>query len=111
MKLNANPIYRTLDWLWRLIIKAGKDRCEICGSKDVLECHHIITRGDYWLRWEPKNGVIACRKCHKRPAKILAWLEEKDPKRYWWLIEQRAKTHPGQRIDLEAIERNLNNVL
>lgn len=107
MKLNTKRIYATIDWLWRLSVKVGKDCCEVCGGKDVLECHHIITRRNLWLRWETKNGLVVCRKCHERPDLVLNWLEDNQPKRYAWLMAKKNELHPGQRIDLNEIRLNL----
>ena len=111
MNLAQNPIYKTLDWLWRLVVKGDKNRCEVCESRDILECHHIITRGDLWLRWEPKNGILACRKCHERPDLILDWLILKDPERYTWLIEKKVALHHGLKIDLILVEKNLRAII
>ena len=108
MKLNANPIYRTLDRLWQLIIKErARWRCELCGAGDKgLHAAHINGRGDYWTRWDERNGLAVCPDCHD-DVKIKAWLKKTDPERLQWVIEQRAKCHPGERIDLKAIQRNL----
>lgn len=109
MKYNANPFYRMLDKLFEYIIKNRADwRCELCGDRrNGLEAHHIEGRRDLWLRWDLRNGVAVCRGgCHDN-AKVKSWLKRTDPKRYWWLVSQRAKTHPGRRIDLEAIEKKL----
>lgn len=107
MTLSKNPICKTLDRLWRLCIKAGKDRCEVCGGRDVLGCHHIVGRRDYWLRWEPLNGVLVDQKCHEHPANILEWLKTRDPERYNWLMAQKRRLHQGQKINLKAIEERL----
>lgn len=107
MNLSKNHIYRTLDWLWRLIVKAGKDRCEVCGGRDILECHHIVGRRNLWLRWDPDNGILTDRRCHERSDKILQWLRADNPKRYERLMHKKNCLHRGEKIDLAAIERKL----
>ena len=45
------------------ILKKGK--CELCGSDEHLEAHHIIKWADYPQgRLDPKNGQCLCHKCH-----------------------------------------------
>lgn len=39
--------------------------CEICGSKDGLEAHHIIpVSNDPFYAYTPTNGITLCKKCH-----------------------------------------------
>lgn len=109
MKLKTNPIYRTLDKLFEFIIKdrAGW-RCELClATDDGLEAHHIISCRHLWTRWDRRNGVAVCRGgCHDN-VKVMAWLKETDPRRYRWIIRQRAKVRHGERINMKTIERRL----
>jgi hypothetical protein len=111
MNLSGNPIYKSLDWLWRKIVKAGKDRCEICGGTEILECHHIVGRKDYWLRWDPKNGLFVDRRCHSRPDIILEWFRLNNPARYDYLMRKKNDLHRGQKIDLKVIEMELYSQL
>ena len=98
----------SLDKLWQYIIKARAGFCcEICGASDKgLHAAHIIGRRGLWTRWQVKNGLAVCPDCHV-DSKIKDWLKANDPNRYQWIIKQRAKVRHGQRIDLEAIRRNL----
>ena len=99
---------RSLDKLWEWIIKdrAGW-RCELCSAgRNGLEAHHINSRGQLWTRWDKRNGVAVCQGgCHDE-RKVLEWLEANHPKRYRWIMKQRATVHRG-RIDLKRIERSL----
>lgn len=53
---------RVLRWT-KEVLKSGK--CEICGSKNDLEAHHIIKWADYPKgRADIKNGQCLCHKCH-----------------------------------------------
>lgn len=52
--------------LWReAVFKKNKKICKICGSRKMLIAHHIKFFKDYpKLRYEVKNGMIVCRRCH-----------------------------------------------
>jgi len=109
MKLNANPICRMLDKLFEYIIKSRAGwRCELCNSnRDGLDCHHVFTRGNHWIRWDPDNGVATCQAgCHDRK-KVLDWLLDQHPERYWRLLRKKNTLHHGQKIDLQQIRLNL----
>lgn len=38
-------------------------RCARCGSTHI-QAHHIVRRGKKVLRWDIKNGIALCKKCH-----------------------------------------------
>lgn len=43
----------------------AKGKCEICGSEEHLEAHHIIKWADYPKgRCDLENGQCLCHKCH-----------------------------------------------
>lgn len=43
----------------------SKGKCEICGSKENLEAHHIIKWADYPKgRIDVNNGMCLCHFCH-----------------------------------------------
>lgn len=53
---------RVREWT-KEVIKKGK--CELCGSEERLEAHHIIKWADYPKgRIDPKNGMCLCHSCH-----------------------------------------------
>ena len=39
----------------------AKDRCEVCGSRQQLELHHLGHRGDASLF----NCLVLCARCHQ----------------------------------------------
>lgn len=50
--------------LWRKAVRAVHgEQCVFCGDRPV-ECHHIIKRRHYLTRWDYKNGIPLCHKCH-----------------------------------------------
>ena len=98
-----------LDYLWRGVIKSGKDACEMCGATNKgFECAHIIGRGALWTRWHEKNGLLlCCGGCHN-DAKIKAWLIANHPARWRWVVKQKQIIHRGRGPDLRNEYRRLN---
>lgn len=48
--------------------KRDKNRCRMpnCGSKYRLQVHHIRKWATNWaLRYDVKNGITLCSKCHR----------------------------------------------
>lgn len=91
-KTITTRLYKT----WASIVHAYYgDRCAICGkenSKDApLNAHHIMPRQMFsGLRFDPKNGIALCPRCHKM-GKFSAhkgglwfaeWLRAHEPERY-----------------------------
>ena len=73
------------DALWREIIKRN-GTCDWCGkSSGKLDAHHVMGRGRKSLRWDLRNGVALCFRCHRLKAhspsakdvqEYLNWVEE-----------------------------------
>ena len=59
-------------------------RCEICGGEDcgneVLEDHHIISRGHWLTRWASWNHLVTGRKHHEKPHESREWVRVHRPK-------------------------------
>ena len=52
------------DDLWRDIVKLD-GRCERCGARGgKFEAHHIMGRSRQSLKWDLRNGVCLCFRCH-----------------------------------------------
>jgi 5-methylcytosine-specific restriction endonuclease McrA len=59
-----DPLYKKFCWEIR---KRDKYKCNMpgCSSKSLLQVHHIIRWADSpHLRYEPRNAILLCRKCH-----------------------------------------------
>lgn len=53
---------RVKEWTNKII---SKGKCELCGSTNRLEAHHIIKWADYLQgRIDIKNGMCLCHDCH-----------------------------------------------
>ena len=47
-------------------IRLRDKRCYICGSRENLQCGHLITRSKYSTRWDESNCRAQCRSCNLR---------------------------------------------
>ena len=91
------------DRLWSLAVKhdwAG--RCAICGARGDLNSHHLIPRQHYAARYDLRNGICLCRRCHQfcpdrsphqNAPGFMLWLETRQPRAYRWVREQLENGH------------------
>lgn len=50
---------------WSNLIRI-KNKCEICGSKENLQAHHIFSKNHFKkYKYHPKNGICLCSSCHR----------------------------------------------
>jgi 5-methylcytosine-specific restriction endonuclease McrA len=64
-----DPQYK--EWR-RLVRKRDGHKCQMpgCSSKKALKVHHIMTWAKFpGLRFDIRNGITLCRKCHDSIAK------------------------------------------
>lgn len=55
---------RVIEWR-KKILASGK--CELCGSTEQLEAHHILHLADYPMgRADINNGMCLCLECHAK---------------------------------------------
>ena len=53
------------DWQ-QAVYKRDRWTCQKCGSKKLIVAHHIKLFSKFpKLRFEIKNGIVLCRKCHQ----------------------------------------------
>ena len=64
--------------LWASLVKLEWGGvCASCGSRKYLNAHHIESyKMNKALRFDPKNSVLLCAKCHKfgYPAAHTSWI-------------------------------------
>lgn len=46
------------------VIKRDRHKCQICGSKQRLQYHHILPRAYKELINDASNGIMLCAECH-----------------------------------------------
>ena len=50
--------------LWRLAVREiYGNYCVVCRS-DGTGCHHVIKCGQHATRWDYRNGIVLCVRCH-----------------------------------------------
>ena len=94
MTKTKTALQRELDGLWAKIVKLrAQYRCQHCGSVHELAAHHLIRTWNKHYRWEVKNGICLCARCHSdahdHPASFKAWLHIGFPGVYLWLTTER----------------------
>ena len=102
---------RKLDKLWAKKIR--KDFCEKC-LRENKQFHsaHIVPRTVWATRWDIKNGVNLCYRCHfhwahKDPMAFIEWVKESKPITYEYL---ELKRHSQQKNDYFLIKAYLEGI-
>jgi hypothetical protein len=84
-KRTVSSVKKSCDRLWSEIVRAGGE-CERCGrtsEESQLHAHHVFGRNNHRLRFEPRNGVCLCARCHRwthdNPLSYATWFREHRP--------------------------------
>lgn len=115
MKVKSKKnLKKKCDDLFSKIIRS-KGYCEYCGRSDLmLNCHHIIGRIIYALRWCIGNGCCLCVKCHfeahNNPIKFINWFKEHRPEDYEYLLIKKNESKTYTIFDYEEIYQKLKEV-
>lgn len=109
-----------LDNAWSKLVKlrAG-NKCEYCGAKNTqIDSHHIFTRVNRSVRWDPKNGIALCAKHHTLDSKFSAhgtpytfhkWLEDYKGEDFMQLLTIKAhQTVKHHSFEKELLLQELN---
>ena len=129
MKLKSVAVIRRrLLKLWSEAVRSRVDyRCEVCGKKrgDIvnekavkIDAHHIISKyvKDSPLKFDIRNGVSVCTKCHKfgansfhkNPVRTITWLSLNRHEDYQYLLDNSdLRVNLDDRGVLLEIEANL----
>ena len=120
MKVKSKTnLRKKADELWRKIIHL-KNYCEVCGISSYLNAHHIISRSNYNLRWEVRNGCLLCPAHHKfgnpsahgNPIWFISWIKKYRPEDYEYLRDYKFQKMKTWHVsDYEEIIKNLEDVL
>lgn len=102
------------DKLWSEIIRS-KGFCEVCGSNQNLNAHHVVGRINYSLRWDLRNGICLDAGCHtfsrssahNNPILFMEWFKKNRPDDYEYLL---SKKNLLVKPDYEQILNNLMEV-
>lgn len=82
------------DRLWSIAVKGDwAHRCAVCARTGDLNSHHLIPRQHQTTRYDLRNGVCLCRRCHQfcpdysphqNAAGFMGWLEVQCPASHEW---------------------------
>lgn len=92
------------DRLWSAAVRHDwADKCAICGARKC-EAHHLVPRQHQAMRYDLRNGIALCAKCHQfdrdfsphqNAAGFMEWLDLAWPVRAEWLRENCRPTFNG----------------
>lgn len=72
-------------------------KCEICGhTGDDLQAHHIFSRDNKSVRYDPDNGLFVCNYDHRRAERmgvkyVVTYLIASQIRSYSWSVELTTK--------------------
>lgn len=114
---NKKQLLKMLDRKWSAFIRAH-GKCEYCGTTENLTDSHIIGRGYFKTRFDPRNNQCICFSDHGKleaqPIAFARWVETTSCGQYvdTMIIQANAGTKPDYDLwakILEIIEdRNMN---
>ena len=109
------------DKAWReIVFILAKGCCEVCGSKEYPNAHHIFPRNISIYRHEYMNGILLCPSdhkynfkfsAHKNPMRFAIWLIKNQPKRWEWLLQHEGNMESPPKINYKEIYLSLDEKL
>lgn len=85
------------DALFSKLVRERDGRCLNCGTTELLQCAHLISRSYKAIRTDFDNAVTLCRSCHMKythkPLEWREWVEDRFPGR-WGKLKQTALAYP-----------------
>ena len=110
MKTPRKKLEKKADALFRDIVKSD-GICEKCGSREFLQCAHVVSRSYKQVRWDFNNAYCLCRKCHvsftHHPLEWEDWVVEQMGRSSYQMLKDKARQYG--KIDYEMIINRLNN--
>jgi len=103
-------IEKECDELWSKIVRSTGE-CQRCGKKTALQAAHIISRKHKLFRWDLRNGLCLCVRCHlywqhREPVEFTEWLKTNYPEKYRLVLEKDKITG---RVDIEKVREELRS--
>ena len=113
---------KKLDKLWSEATKAFYGRkCEVCGSTNNLNSHHVFRRTVRILRWDYRNAIVLCANhhmfdnkfsAHATPTLFTDWIIFKRGKEWHRdLVEKSRKTNTDRKFFKEEMETILRGTV
>lgn len=83
-KRTVKSVKASCDREWSILVRSRAGfKCERCGAtpqQSQLHAHHVYGRNNHRLRFEPRNGVCLCARCHRwthdNPLAYASWFLE-----------------------------------
>jgi hypothetical protein len=108
-----------LDEAWSRLVKlrAGMS-CEVCGKTTTLNSHHIYSRSNRSVRWNPDNGICLCVAhhtfgsfcAHKSPTEFTEWLYDRKGAEFMNTLKIKAHmTIKYSKFEKELLLKSLKN--
>lgn len=101
-KISKSQLNKKADKEWSIAVKNNAGfKCEVCGSTQYLNSHHIFGRRNYGVRHCLDNGVCLCAKhhnfsnefsAHQTPTLFVEWLILKRGKEAIDMLTLKAKS-------------------
>lgn len=120
-KLPIKKIKNFCDDLWAIIVKMRDgNKCAICGSSDILNSHHLVSRRVHKYRWSIDNGITLCPthhefgiefSAHTSPWALEEWMKEsrQDQYKIWCDNRKNVSSEEGN-IQYEEIYHELEEL-
>jgi len=111
-KKKIKTIKNKCDKLWSELVKLlARGKCEVCATTQTLNSHHVVSRSNHLLRFDPANGCCLCVKhhvfgnesAHKDPQWFIEWFAVKRPEDYQHIREM--KKEPPAPLQIKDYER------
>ena len=92
----------------------ARGKCQICGSTNVLQWAHIISRRYHCVRWRMDNCLCLCSVCHCRytnnPDLWIEWIVDHYDKNFKELMDIVHKQPKVNREFMENVIAELNEL-
>ena len=109
-KTSKRKIEKECDELWSKIIRSTGE-CQRCGKKTGLQAAHIISRKHKLFRWDLRNGLCLCVRCHlywqhREAIEFAEWLKANYPEKYNFALN---KDKMVGKVDIEKVREELRS--
>ena len=99
---SKGQIIKDMTKLWAMIIREV-GYCQVCGTSDSLNAHHMIEVGNHLFRCDLRNGICLCASHHMYSSDISAhgrkggvmsagvrftdWMKANKPEQWDWFMD------------------------
>jgi hypothetical protein len=88
--VTITTLAKRADKLWSAKVRS-KGYCERCRASDTLQAAHVVSRNNRRLRWDDRNGMSLCARCHwwwhHHPLEASEWFKSHRPEDHAFLAD------------------------